>query len=179
MILVSETLPVPDKMIFVREVKAMMAHNATLAADEHLRLTLSPQILFFLEIKRKLAEECDAFLFDTHHKEVDPFVDIQKVAANCLREQVYTLNYDRDSEQQVQALDLFIMGQEKLSNTRRLSEYKSKISEMGFRGIVELRAQASPEGDDEAENDGLYEEEFEIEEDNIILGAQGGDNDWL
>ena len=27
---------------------------------------------------------------------------------------------------------------------------------MGFRGVVELRAQASPEGDDEAENDGLY-----------------------
>ena len=70
----------------------------TPATDEYLRLTLSPQIFFFLEIKRKLGEECEAILFDMHHQEVDLFIDIQKVAAKCLREQKYTLNYDRNSE---------------------------------------------------------------------------------
>lgn len=162
----------------VREIKAMMMHNVTPTTDEYLRKTLSPQILFFLNIKEKMAEECDTTPFDTHHQEVNPFKDILKIVRNCLREHVYTSDYDRGDEEEAQVLDLFISGQQKLSNTRRLSEYKTKISQMGFRGIVEMRMNVE-DLDERTDENEVNDDEFDVEGEDMILGAFGEDEDWL
>jgi len=153
----------------VREVKNMMVHNATPKTDEHLREVISLQIMFFMRLKMKMAEESDAtFVFDYHHQDVDTSADVDSVAKNCLSRKVFTRTSGRDVDKK-EVPDLLMNGIGELSRTTRLMEYKAKVAAMGIRGVVELQNQAEgatqhqeQEGELEEGDDGEIPIEIEL-----------------
>jgi len=165
----------------VREVKNMMVHNATPKTDEHLREVISLQIMFFMRLKIKMAEESDAtFIFDYHHQDVDTSADVDLVAKNCLSRKVFTHTSGRDVVKK-EVPDLLLNGITELSRTTRLMEYKGKVSAMGIRGVVELQNRADGEtqiqnGEEETEED---PDEIQIETALLSGGREDPEESWL
>ena len=151
----------------VWQVKKMMVHNATPATDQHLRETISPQVMYYLSVKMKMAEESDmtASTFDYHHQQVETSADVDQIAKDCLRQNVFEVVPGRESKE---VPDLFITGLNKLCTTKSLTEYKSKVSAMGIRGIVELQTRSENETRPDEELDD--EDELQIGTGSIIVG---------
>lgn len=164
----------------VREVKKMMVHNATPETDEHLRETISPQVMFNMELKMKMAEESDAmFIFDYHHQEVDISAEVKTVAMDVLRRDVFRHIPGRSDSIRKEASDLLIMGLTELCTTKRLNDYKNKIAAMGIRGIVELQRKSESwiNGIEEVEE---LEDEDDIEiEMDLVTDAEDEEDGWL
>jgi len=174
----------------VREVKKMMVHNATAQTDQHLREVISPQVLFNMQLKMKMAEESNAtYIFDYHHQNVDTSSDLESIAKECLRRKAFRPLSGRGTVRAQGALqkevpDLLMAGLRELSNTKRLAEYKEKVVAMGIRGVVELQRQSAIRS--MADEQGGGQEEEEAEEDDVpieteLFGGLGDDRDetWL
>jgi hypothetical protein len=158
----------------VREVKKMMVHNASPRTDIFLREVISPQVMFNMRLKMKLAELSDAtYIFDYHHQDVDVSADIDTIANDSLRRKAFENVIDREPEVK-QVPDLLVAGIKELCLTKRISEYKERVAQMGIRGVVELSRRSEsmsqrPAGDAEGPNG---EDDDSGEDDNVPIETQ-------
>lgn len=108
----------------VREVKNLIANVVTEETDEHLRNVLSPLVMTFWEIRRKMAEETDANIFDFHSTPVNSWVDIRRIANSILKARLFESPGERDG---FYADDHFIKGIHCLANTVSIEKLKKAL----------------------------------------------------
>lgn len=68
----------------VREVKTMMHHNVNDANSKFLRLTLSPLILSFRNVRKQMIQECDVPFRSQHSSKMDTHFDVHLIARTIL-----------------------------------------------------------------------------------------------
>ena len=66
---------------------------------------------------------------------MNPFRNILKIVGNCLQEHVYTSDYDRDDEKEMQMLDLFISDQQNSATLDVLANIKQRSRKWDFEGL--------------------------------------------
>lgn len=162
----------------VREVKKMMVHNASPKTDEHLRETISPQVMFSMRLKMKVAEESDAtYIFDYHHQEVDTSAEVEAVALDSLRRKVFKHIPGRSDSIKKEVPDLLMAGLKELCTTERLTNYKRRVAAMGIRGVVELQRKSRNGVEEEGEEQD--EDDIQIEKESLIGGMEDDEDAWL
>ena len=91
---------------------------------------------------------------DYHHQHIETSTNVESVAQDCLRHNVFELSPERATTTMNEVPDLFISGLSALCSTKRLTEYKKKVHSMGIRGVVELGRRAEREdGEEEVDED--------------------------
>jgi hypothetical protein len=169
----------------VREVKQMMVHNATPQTDRFLREVISPQVMFNMRLKMKMAEVSDAtYIFDYHHQDVDVSADIDTIANDCLRRNAFCQVNGREATAAQEVPDLLMAGIKELSMTKRILEYKERVAAMGMRGVVELSRRSETMSRRTAgEAEGMLEDSDDSgEDDNVPIETEllgGGPDDDL
>jgi Family of unknown function (DUF6589) len=171
----------------VREVKKMMVHNATPQTDRFLREVISPQVMFNMRLKMKMAEESDAtYIFDYHHQDVDVSADIDTIANDCLRRNSFEHVIGREPAVK-EVPDLLVAGIKELSATKRILEYKERVAAMGIRGVVELsrrsesmsrRPASDAEGSNEDSDDSGEDDNVPIETESLRGGPEDDLDEW-
>ena len=83
------------------------------------------------DVKAKMAEECDSFIFDYHSAPVEGMTDAKAVATVLLRDGVCKQREQRDVSgelgKQGMVADLFVRGQVTLATTKSIKEFKERI----------------------------------------------------
>lgn len=171
----------------VREVKKMMVHNATPKTDRFLREVISPQVMFNMQLKMKMAEQSDAtYIFDYHHQDVDISTDIDTIANDCLRRKAFEEVVGRDHTAN-EVPDLLMAGLLELSTTKRITEYKQRVAAMGTQGVLELHKRSetmsrtsNQDGSDvEDYEDSEGDDEVPMETVPLVGLAEDGQDAWL
>ena len=126
-----------------------------------------------------MAEESEAktTTFDYHHQQVETATDVDIIAKDCLRHDVFTEILGRSSKE---VPDLLIARLDKLKSTQALAEYKEKVAKMGIRGVIELQRRAENET---AESEMMPEldddDELRIESESVVRHADEDEDTWL
>src|SRR5436305_14177434 len=104
-----------------------MRHNrVTSETNNHVRNVNSLLTFSFRESRKKLTQECDAYITDFHSFSVDIFKDVMCIASKLLQHDICNRNVFRNNdEQQKEVMNLFIQGQHVLSLTQRITKYKN------------------------------------------------------
>ena len=108
----------------VREVKAMMHHNVNEANSKFLRLTLSPLILNFRNMRKLMTQECDVPFQSQHSSKVDTQFDVRLIARTVLQDQFCQIRPGRTARN---AIDLHGVGIQKLSTQVGIKKYIAKM----------------------------------------------------
>ena len=150
----------------VREVKSMMPPNLTPTGDEFLRETLSPVIMIFKNLRKRVSEQLGVYNQDFHSSTVNPWKDIEVIVNQLLKERVAWMDVDRVKENYTQVADLFTNGMLELSKGEGIEKLKAKIMD-------------ERSGDDYAERD-LEEGEGQDDDDEDvdIFAGYLDDPDW-
>jgi len=115
----------------VKEAKAMRVNNSNPARDDHWRNVVSLQTMLLPDVKAKMAEECDSFIFDYHSAPVEGMMDTKAVATVLLRDGVCKQREQRDVSSELgkqgMVADLFVRGQVTLATTKSIKELKERI----------------------------------------------------
>jgi len=147
----------------VREVKNMIATNVTPATDNHVRNVLSPLITVFWDVRRKVAEETQANIFDFHSSKVDTWRDNTVLANYILQASFLPGDWVSDGgDKKSPVKDLFNNGQTKLSTTEPITKLRTALiegdgsdweddSDMGGEGEDESHCLKDSDNDDENE----------------------------
>ena len=110
----------------IAQAKARIPHNYTSATDHYLRNTISPQLMFFREVRLKMTAETEATTFGYHSTAVKKVIDVTVVCDAVLDADVCTFQAGRalaDSE----TMDLFAQGLVVLGSADRLEKYKKQM----------------------------------------------------
>jgi hypothetical protein len=135
----------------VKEYKSWMDGKSTPAIENHVRNVNTLLIFPFRAIRRRIAQECDAYTFDFHSQPVDPLSDITSIANKLLAENLCVRNTSRAAENTSEVPDLFVNGQQVLATTQSISDYKKDVQKMGY--SVREFAPDMDEENDEAEDE--------------------------
>ena len=126
----------------VREIKAMMGQSVTPETNERLRNVLSLLVFDFKDIKRTIADEADAEIFDFHSTPPSPWHDIRRIAPLILEGRLLASGGSEDSQLEAgdaedrlesppldsyKALDLFAKGSAELGTTKAIRKLKDGI----------------------------------------------------
>jgi hypothetical protein len=117
----------------VREVKNMRRHNINDITNEFLNNTIAPQVLFFREVRKKVAEETDAPTYGSHSSPVEKYNEVTVVARHLLRDGVPRLTPGREEGEEGRAsecTDLFWKGQLELMSTSVLQRYVDRLEKL-------------------------------------------------
>jgi hypothetical protein len=148
----------------VREVKSLIANIVTPATDEYLRKVLSPLIMIFWEIRRKMGEEAEVNIFDFHSSPVNSWREICKVANGILKTGLYQLCDDQGQQDGFIAQDLFADGVFAIAKTGLIEKLKKVLmNEKGYEGNEDAECKDGGCEDGERE-DGECEDEMDEDE---------------
>lgn len=126
----------------VREIKAMMGRSVTPETNERLRNVLSLLVFDFKDIKRTLADEADAEIFDFHSTPPSSWHDTRRIARLILEGRLLAPRGPENSEMEAggagesfesprldsyEALDLFATGIAELGTTKAIRKLKEGI----------------------------------------------------
>lgn len=85
----------------VKEVKAMIPDNLTATTSAHARNTCSLLIMNFRDIRKRVAEQVEAKIFDHHSSRVSPWKDAASVANKLLSDKIAEREVAADSRGEV------------------------------------------------------------------------------
>jgi hypothetical protein len=133
----------------VRENKSLASSNMTEGLESYLCNNLAPQMWDIKGIKKKIAYECDTNPFGNHSSSVQMASDVKVIVSDLLRSNICQDLRTRDADGDSEALDLFVVGLNKLANTQQLAQYKHDFVKKGMIS----NAVAEEELDDEMAED--------------------------
>lgn len=116
----------------VREVKSLISTVVTSQTDEHLRNVLSLLVMVFWDIRRKISEETEMYVFDYHSSKVNSLVESRKVADYILRSTLVVTGGEAQATQSdgaFEANDCFMSGVHRLSKTQCIAKLKRTLQE--------------------------------------------------
>lgn len=117
----------------VREIKNMMRHNINDITNEFLNNIIAPQVLFFRDVRKKVAEETDAPTYGFHSSPVERYHEVTVVARLLLRDGVPRFTPGREEgeeEAESEATDLFWKGMMELLSTTQLQSYVDRTERL-------------------------------------------------
>lgn len=117
----------------VREVKNMRRHNINDITNEFLNNTIAPQVLFFREVRKKVAEETDAPTYGSHSSPVEKYGEVTSVVRHLLRDGVARLTpgcEEGEERRESESTDLFWKGQLELLSTSGLQRYVERMEQL-------------------------------------------------
>jgi hypothetical protein len=116
----------------VREVKSLISSVVTSQTDEHLRNVLSLLVMVFWDIRRKISEETEMYVFDYHSSKVNSLVESRTVADYILRSALVVTGGEAQaarSDGAFEANDCFMGGVHRLSKTQCIAKLKRTLQE--------------------------------------------------
>lgn len=155
----------------VREVKSMMPPNLTPAGDEFLRQTLSPVIMIFKNLRKRMSEQLGVYNEDFHSSRVNPWKDIEVIVNRLLQERVASMDVGRATGNYMQVADLFRNGMFELSKGAGIDKLKAKI--MDERSAADYVERELEDGEDKEDHD-----KEDHDKDVDIFAGYLDDPDW-
>jgi hypothetical protein len=168
--------------IVVREVKSMMHHSVNEATGTFLRNYVSPSIMLFYQLKRKMTAETDAPTYGYRSSRVNTMTDIRAVADTLLDEKISSTRNDREVAD-AEVVDLHVNGLVAMGTTVILRKYIEKLARDRMFGAEDVYVGDTLEveeetvdggGDEDAEDEWMEGEEIAdmVEEEESLSDAE-------
>lgn len=146
----------------------------TPATDEYLRKVLSPLVMIFWEIRRKMGEEAQVNILDFHSSPVNSWREICKVANGILKSGLYQLCDDQGQQDGFIAQDQFADGLFAIAKTGLIEKLKKAwMNEKGNEGNEDAECEDAGCEDGECEDGECEDGEYEDEMDEGIIETYG------